>query len=147
MELASQSLAEKLWNVMSLPNTKPSALSLKLLSLYCISESYTLFISVVVLLYIIVVLLFIPCCGYFFHSLTHLLVLLVPLLFVCETSCLVTCPCFYVSPVFCLQPRKCSTCQVCLMFTFNPDTTLRQSHFNGNMDDKRRQNISLSNSS
>jgi MinD superfamily P-loop ATPase len=66
---------------------------------------------------------------------------------VCETSCLVTCPCFYVSSVFCLQPRKCKTCQVCLMFTFSSDTILRQSHFNGNMDDQRRQNISLSNSS
>jgi hypothetical protein len=64
-----------------------------------------------------------------------------PLLFVCETSWLVTCPCFYVCPVSCLQPRKCATCLVCLMLTFSSDTTLRQSHFNGNMDDQRRQNF------
>jgi hypothetical protein len=62
-----------------------------------------------------------------------------PLLFVCESSCFVTCLCFYVSPVFCLQPRTCATYQVCLTLNCNADTTLWQSHFNGNMEDQCRQ--------
>jgi hypothetical protein len=99
----------------------------------CIGVIYTLYFFCPLLFYIDVVLLFNACCGYLFLSVTHPLVLPVPLLFVCETSWLVTCPCFYVCPVFCLQPRKCAICQVC------SDTTLRQSHFNGNMDDQNRQ--------
>ena len=105
----------------------------------CTGVIYFLFLLSCLTLHLDVVLLFIPCCGYFFLSVTHILVLSVPILFVCETSWRVTCPCFYVCPVFCLQPCKCATCHVCLMLTFSSDTNLRQSQFNGNMDDQLRQ--------
>jgi hypothetical protein len=90
----------------------------------CIVVIHTFYFFCPVLLYTDLVLLFITCCGYFFLSFTCLLVLPVPPSFVCETSCLATCP-FLCLSRFLLQPRKCDTWQVCLMFTFSAGTTLR----------------------
>ena len=126
---------------------KPSALSLKLPSLCCVLESYTLFISFVLSYSTSMFSSSLSHVAATSYSPSHVYLSFLSPCYLCArprglSHDLVS----MLFPVFCLQPRKCATCQVWLLLTFRSDKTLRQSHFNDNMNDQPRQNSWLSNS-